>query len=77
MPNVKEDPASMMAQANMEASKERKLIPFLDEILDQEDIREDARRKIDSIWKRVVKEGFDISTARRSLVRRAMNRPEI
>lgn len=77
MPKVKEDPATMMAQANMEASKERKLIPFLDEILEQEEIREDARHKIDSIWKRVVKEGFDIATARRSLVRRAMNRPEI
>lgn len=72
-----EDPATAMAKAQADANAERKLIPFLDRIIDQEEIRSEASNEIKRIWKEVRKAGYDESEARLSLVRRATTRPLI
>lgn len=72
-----ETPAAEMAKAAKAASDERKLIPFLDRILDQEDIRTEANAETRRIWKEVRKAGYDESEARLALVRRATTRPLI
>lgn len=73
----KEDPAAALAASQKAAQDERKLIPFLDRIIDQEEIRSDANTKIKRIWKEIRAAGYDESEARRALVRRATTRPLI
>ncbi len=77
MAKSNEDPATALAKANMDASNERKLIVFLDRILDQEEIRTEANAETRRIWKEIRKAGFDEPDARRALVRRATTRPLI
>lgn len=77
MAKSNEDPAAELAKANRAASDERKLIVFLDQIIDQEEIRREAYDKIKRIWKEVRKAGHDEADARRALVRRATTRPSI
>lgn len=72
-----EDPATAMAKASADANAERKLIPFLDRILDQEEVRSDANAEIKRIWKDIRKAGYNETEARLSLVRRATTRPLI